>query len=78
MRNYLRHEWVEKLWAEAERASKGKTGPQVVRALANASDRVWMAGLDHAFAETRGRTLHDRAVGFDATWLSFFVAELRR
>lgn len=79
MKPYRPNALTNKLWSEAERAARAKSGPQVIRALATASDRVWIAGLDHAFEATRGRaTLDARAPLFDAIWLAFFVEELRK
>ena len=76
-KKYRRDPWVERLWLDAERAARGRSGPAIVRALAEASDRVWSAGLDHAFAELKKGPLEKRALDFDASWLTVFVLELR-
>lgn len=73
--SYPRNAWVEKLWKEAEELASLLDGKEVVRALAEASDKVWEAGLDHALMRTRA-PLEEAGVGHDISWLTVFVLEL--
>ena len=65
-----------RLWFIFSQNAKGKTGPQVVAALKRASEKVYDAGIDEAYA---GLPLSENlALAFDLTWLTAVNMELTK
>lgn len=64
-----------RLWHQFRDLAKQRTGQQVVDALKAASEKVYAAGIDKAYA---GLPLDETlALGFDMTWLTAAMIELR-
>lgn len=65
-----------RMWGIFRRNAVGKTGPQIVAALKAASDKVWAAEIDAAYANMSvDETL---AIAFDLTWLTAVNIELTK
>lgn len=75
----MSNSWLESLWTMAEREAATLKGKQILKALRDASEEVWAAGLDHEFVKTMLPDLadfEDRALAFDITWMGVFVEKL--
>lgn len=72
------YDWPDEVWALCETLAKGKSGPEVVRALRAASAKVYATGMDKAFAKFSGkRGLSDaETAAYDIGWLTVWAAEL--
>lgn len=63
-----------RMWETFRHNAKKKSGQDVVEALQRASEKVYAAGIDTAYA---GLKLDDTlALGFDLTWLTAVNIEL--
>ena len=58
------------LWKAMRGNAKGKTAEQFIDALYEASEEIWAAGIDKAYADMKNASLIDLADAFDITWLT--------